>query len=196
MGICANPMFSIRLLEPYDSIDGLTGLLHRAYKELADMGFQYVATYQTPDVTRVRIQDVECYVAVAVGLSGDQAIRDTDSSPPNTQHLTPDTHSLLGTIAFHDASRTGGSAWYDLPDVASFHQFAVDPSCQRMGLGSALLDKVEQRARETGAREIALDTAEGAHHLIALYERRGYRYIEHVQWDVTNYRSVIMSKKF
>jgi hypothetical protein len=41
---------------------------------------------------------------------------------------------------------------------------------------------------------MALDTAEPAAHLIAFYNRLGYRFIEHAQWRMTNYRSVIMSK--
>ena len=53
---------------------------------------------------------------------------------------------------------------------------------------------VEQRAATSGAKEIALDTAETAHHLIDWYTRLGYRHIEHADWKHTNYRSVIMSK--
>jgi N-acetylglutamate synthase-like GNAT family acetyltransferase len=62
------------------------------------------------------------------------------------------------------------------------------------GTGARLMDLVEARAIETGAREIALDTAEPATHLVAWYGRRGFRLIEHAQWSHTNYRSVIMSK--
>lgn len=57
------------------------------------------------------------------------------------------------------------------------------------------MNLVEARAAETGAVEIALDTAEPATHLVAWYGRRGYRLIEHAQWGHTNYRSVIMSKR-
>jgi len=34
-----------------------------------------------------------------------------------------------------------------------------------------------------------------ADHLIKMYESRGYRFIEYHQWGITNYRSVVMSKK-
>ncbi len=103
---------------------------------------------------------------------------------------------LVGTIAFRDAAGTGGSPWLDRPEVASFGQFAVEPPLQGRGLGASLLDLVEARARETGARELALDTSEKATRLIAYYAKRGYRFIEHVQWDpaVVNYRSVVLSK--
>lgn len=43
--------------------------------------------------------------------------------------------------------------------------------------------------------ELALDTAVPATHLIDRYKRLGYRTVAHYQRDVTNYRSVIMSKE-
>jgi GNAT superfamily N-acetyltransferase len=87
-----------------------------------------------------------------------------------------------------------GSQWLDRPEIASLGQFAVAPELQGAGLGARLMALAEQRAFETGAVEIALDTAEPAEHLVALYQRRGYRVIEHARWSHTNYRSVIMSK--
>jgi GNAT superfamily N-acetyltransferase len=95
---------------------------------------------------------------------------------------------------FKAAARTGGSPWLDRPEVASLGQFAVAPDFQAQGLGARLMDLVEARAIATGAREIPLDTAEPATHLVAWYGRRGFRLIEHAQWSHTNYRSVIMSK--
>lgn len=62
------------------------------------------------------------------------------------------------------------------------------------GTGSALMDLVERRAGEKRVTELALDTSEGAADLIGFYERRGYRFIEYVQWEVTNYRSRVFSK--
>jgi hypothetical protein len=54
----------IRLLEQRDSLDALTVLLHRAYGELGAMGFRYKAVDQSVSITRARIADGECYVAV------------------------------------------------------------------------------------------------------------------------------------
>lgn len=73
-------------------------------------------------------------------------------------------------------------------------QFAVEPDLQRAGLGTALLQQLERRAQESGAIHVALDTAEGATHLIRYYERLGFTPVEWVQWDVTNYRSLVLSK--
>ncbi len=159
----------IRLLQPSDSIEALTHLVHRAYKRLADMGLTYMATSQPCDVTAARVAQGECYVALEQGV-------------------------IVGTVVFKPAASTRGSPWLDLPGVCGLAQFAVDPDSQSRGLGTLLMDKVEARAEETGAAEIALDTAEPARHLVQWYGRRGYRVIEYAQWGHTNYRSVIMSK--
>ena len=162
----------IRPIGPGDSVAELTDLLHRAYASLAAMGFCYVATHQSEQVTRERIAAGECYVAV-----------------------TNDGAKLIGTVTLRRSSPDDGTPWYRRPGVCVFGQFAVDPAWQGRGVGSRLLETVERRAVALGATEIALDTAEGATHLIDLYARRGYRFIEHVRWTSVNYRSVVMSKQ-
>jgi len=171
------PAVMIRLFTLDDSVPELTHLLHRAYAQLAARGFNYVACDQSDDMTRRRIFGAECYVAVAEG-------------------------TMIGTITFRlpgsksaAAPAAPAPAWYRRPDVAKVNQLAVDPAWQRNGIGSLLLDHLERRAAASGAAELALDTAEGAAHLIELYARRGYRFVEHVQWPGLNYRSVILSKR-
>ena len=60
------PMDSIqiRLLDQRDFLDALSLLLHRAYGELGATGFRYKAVDQSVSVTRNRIANGECYVAV------------------------------------------------------------------------------------------------------------------------------------
>lgn len=128
-----------------------------------------MATHQSDSMTRDRAASGECWAAVAGS-------------------------AIVGTILFKVANRTSGSPWLDRSEVASLGQFAVMPDGQRTGFGARLMDLAERRAAETGAEEIALDTAEPAEHLVPLYRSRGYRFIEHAQWSHTNYRSVIMSK--
>jgi predicted N-acetyltransferase YhbS len=159
----------IRLASPEDDVSLLTALLHRAYARLGNMGLRYMAVDQTDEVTHQRMSAGECYIALL------------DKTP-------------IGTVLFKPMERTRGSPWLDRPEVASLGQLAVDPSIQHTGLGNRLMTLVETRAVETGAREIALDTAEPAAHLRQWYTSRGYRFIEYAQWKHTNYRSVIMSK--
>lgn len=47
-----------------------------------------------------------------------------------------------------------------------------------------LLERAEQWAKESGYKELAMDTAEQATHLIELYTRLGYRHVGWVQWPV------------
>src|SRR5690606_12516627 len=104
---------------------------------------------------------------------------------------------IVGTITLNSVHRGWEETpWYDREEVCYFSQFAVKPALQKSGLGSVLMNFVEDLAREQGFSEIALDTCEDAHSLIDYYQKRGYRFIEYVQWDLTkvNYRSVILSK--
>lgn len=161
----------VRLIEDADSLEALTDLLHRAYAPLAAMGFRYLATHQDVATTRQRTAKGECY-------------------------LMFEGARIVGTILLVPPSaRAAYCAWYDREDVAVLSQFAVEPQFQRNGLGGQLLAMAEGRARVLGAGEVALDTAEGATHLIAFYRARGYRQVGDAQWDHTNYRSVILSKR-
>ena len=59
-----------------------------------------------------------------------------------------------------------GTPWLQRGDVAHFAQFAVEPQVQGGGVGSQLLAYVETTAKTAGAKEIALDTADPATHLV------------------------------
>ena len=160
----------IRLIRPDDDYAELTELLHRAYSSLAARGMKFLASHQDEKMTRERIGEGECYVAIENGR-------------------------FIGTIVWRSTQQTSGTPWYDRPDVSSFGQFAVEPKLRNRGIGSKLLAIAERRAAATGAAELALDTAEPADDLIRFYTKRGYRFIEYTQWKLANYRSVIMSKR-
>lgn len=159
----------IRDIRPTDSVSELTRLLRAAYADLGALGFRYVATYQDEAVTKRRL----------------------DRGFPIVMELAG---RLIGTVTLYPPRPDALPAWYRRPDVYYFGQFGVLPEFKGKGLGRRLMQEVERRARARGAGHLALDTAEGAAHLIAWYERCGFRFVEHVQWPVTNYRSVVMSK--
>jgi GNAT superfamily N-acetyltransferase len=162
---------TIRPFAETDGIEELTLLLNRAYKALADMNLHFVASHQNAERTRKRVSEGKCFVALKSGV-------------------------IIGTICYYPPENTHGTPWYDLPNVAHFGQFGVEPELQKSGIGDALLKIVEEEAFKNGVEELALDTAEPAIHLIEFYKKRGYRFIEYTQWDEVNYRSVIMSKNF
>lgn len=164
-----NSRLQIRLINEDDSLDELTEFLHRSYKVLADLGLRFLATHQDTETTRGRIEKGECYV-----------IKEGDK--------------FIATICYYNSGAGLDAEWYKKPGVAVFSQFAVSPEHRKNGIGSMMMDFIERKAANDGAKELALDTSEKAEHLISYYIKRGYRFIEHKQWSVTNYRSVILSK--
>ena len=174
----ANPVITVRRLAPSDSIAELTVLLHRAYAKQVAMGLRPLAGRQDDAMTKKRVFSGECYVAI-------DHVRDEAGRSRQ---------KLAGTILFHEVEEAQGPSYFAKPDVASFSQFAVDPDHQGQGLGVLLLETVEQRARETGAVELACTMAEPDVALMEFYFRRGYRLAGHHQWPYTNYRSAILSK--
>jgi predicted N-acetyltransferase YhbS len=159
----------IRPYRPDDAIPPITALLHAAYAPLAKMGFRFLATHQDDATTLRRLQNGFAFVVEVDG-------------------------AIVGTIALRPPATQSDCAWYLRPGVFTFGQFAVRPDLQRCGIGLRMLQFVEQQARELGATELALDTAEGALHLRHWYERLGFRFVQYVSWDDTNYRSVVLSK--
>lgn len=160
----------IRPVHSDDNMQAITQLLHRAYKPLADAGMKFVATYQDEATTRERFDSGHGFVAIACD-------------------------KIIATVTIYETLQANSCSWYTVEGVWHFGQFAVDPNHQGMGVGSLLMEFAEHYARLQGARELALDTAETAYDLIDYYTERQYRVTGHVQWDVTNYRSVIMSKE-
>jgi len=141
-------LFQIRPLETTDSIGELTSLLHRAYARLGQMGLNYTAVDQTPEVTSSRIRGGHCFVVTAA-------------------------HKLVGTIVVQPTYRQSACEYFMRLGVAAAHQFAVDPDYQGSGIGRMLLQRAEQWATAAGFAELAIDTAEPAKHLSwALYPPR------------------------
>lgn len=161
----------MRVINECDSLKELTILLNRSYKILLDMGLTYVAATQDEEVTARRVKKAyKCFVGV---LNGE----------------------IVATASLYKPSFSEESSWYSQKHVAKFGQFAVKPELQCAGIGAKMMDLIEFEASSIEAvSELALDTAETAHHLIRYYEKRGYRIVETIQWDSANYRSVVMSK--
>lgn len=160
----------IRPFHKDDAIPPITRLLHEAYAPLAAMDLRYTATHQNDEITRIRLHNGSAWVA------------ELDCE-------------IVATVTLYPApTATSDCVWYRQPGVASFGQFAVRPDLQGLGLGTRLIGLLEIEATGHGATELALDTAEGADHLVKWYEKLGFRFIEHVDWGNTNYRSVVLSK--
>jgi GNAT superfamily N-acetyltransferase len=91
-----------------------------------------------------------------------------------------------------------GFAFYE-PDegLLYFGRLSVLPEWRNKGIGSALLDYVERFARETGAAGVRLGVRLQLPHLVARYERLGYRiskYMTHAGYPQPTF--VFMEKRF
>lgn len=160
------------LIRPFregDSVASITALLHVAYAPLAAEGMRYLASHQDESTTLQRLTEGFPFVAERDG-------------------------TIIGTITVYGPDQGSACEYYRRGGVFKFGQFAVHPGRQGGGIGHALLVQAEAAAREHGATELALDTSEKAHDLIRWYGRLGFRFVQHVSWDDTNYRSVVLAK--
>lgn len=160
----------IRRWDDSDDVSALTRWLHLAYRPSAERGLRYVASWQDEEITRRRLGSGEAYVAEVAGR-------------------------VVATVVLVPPAASSSVPYYQRPDVAYFHQLAVHPEFQGRGLAALLMEHLERRAAELGARYLALDTAESAERLIATYQRRGHAIVDTFDWPSTNYMSVILSKE-
>jgi uncharacterized damage-inducible protein DinB/GNAT superfamily N-acetyltransferase len=165
----------IRPLAARDSFDELTRLMHLSYAPLAAAGLNFSAATQTPDVTARRAAEGQCFVAE---LDGEIVGSVT----------------ACGPYADGEAPWAASVPWFRDRDTAHFHQFAVHPALQGQGLGRRLVAACERWALQRGYRRMALDVAEPAAELRALYARLGYADVGQVHWQGRTYRSAIMQK--
>ncbi len=168
-------LVTIRRYHASDPVPVITALLHRAYAKQVQMGLRPLAGRQDDGVTQRRLTSGEAYLAT---IPGDGALE-----------------RIVGVIILNEQEPDAGPPWFLRPEVGSFSQFAVDPGCQKLGIGRRLLDTVEARARRLGRAELALSMAEPDHELRDYYLRRGYRVVSLWKWPYTNYDSLIMSKR-
>jgi GNAT superfamily N-acetyltransferase len=153
-----------------DSLDELTSLINKAFAVHKEKGLNYMAATQNSETTRKRIRKSYCIIATLDG-------------------------KIVGTRTIKPPWRTKGSPWFNRRDVCKANQFAVDPGLQSKGIGEHFNQIGEYLAAVTGAKELACDTSEHAKGVIDYHLKRGYRFIEYVNWKTTNYRSVVMSKR-
>ncbi|MBL8065028.1 MAG: GNAT family N-acetyltransferase [Chthonomonadaceae bacterium] len=164
-----NQAVTVRLWQEKDGVEELTALLHRAYSELADQGWNYTASYQDEAQTLSRVSRALCHLAYI------------DDSLVGTANLV---------IEFDETDPPD----YLVPGTGVLGQFGVDPDYRHLGVGDVLLEAVIESARDQGLMRLCLDTASVASKLLNYYERRGFRQIGLHQWPGKTYASVVMEK--
>jgi GNAT superfamily N-acetyltransferase len=149
----------------------LTTLLHEAYAELARLGLNFTAVDQDAETTVRRATVGSCWVAQT--QDGRLVGTITMSIPPSEE-----IQRLTGK------ARGPGTAW--------LNQLAVAPHVRGQGLARRLWDIGRTWSLDQGVTRIGLDTAAPAHHLIAMYERWGFKACDLVRWSGKTYDSMVM----
>ena len=159
----------IRELQDSDDLEKLTDLIHSAYARHAASGLKYWGTHQTVEDTKRRIAMGICLVALHNG-------------------------DFVGTGLFRRPQPESKVELYRDPSVWTLAQFSVSPKYKGMGIGKAIHARGLEIVKKEGAKTMALDTAEPAKTLIAMYQSWGYRPVGNCDWrPFTNYPSVVMS---
>ncbi|MCX6140524.1 MAG: GNAT family N-acetyltransferase [Candidatus Kapabacteria bacterium] len=161
--------FIIRPFHEDDSLERITEVIHKGYSVLAVNGLRFWGTHQSVEDTLERLNKGAGFVAVL----DDEIVGTVTIRPPD-----PDSEVEL----YRDST-----TWI-------LNQFAVVPDVAGRGIGRALHNKALDHARENEAHRIALDTADTATALIAMYKRWGYEIVGACDWrPFTNYTSVVMA---
>lgn len=160
----------IRPVTDDDDLVRLTALIHGAYAPHAKLGLRYWGTHQTVEDTAKRFASGTGFVML-------------------------DGNRYVGTITLRPPQPESAVALYRDPSVWTLSQFCIAPAAKGLGYGRRLHDHATGVARHRGAATIALDTAQPAATLIAMYESWGYRIVGECDWrPLTNYTSVVMAR--
>lgn len=73
---------------------------------------------------------------------------------------------------------------YQLPNSLRLLALDLGPKFRRRGVGTALVEEVEQRARRKGLRSVNLEVGVDNGVGLRLYERRGYERVGNPRWVV------------
>ena len=160
----------IRAINESDNLAAITDLVHAAYSPHAQSGLRYWGTHQSVDDTAKRVRT-------------------------GTPLLMLDEGRYVGIVIVRPPQPTSEVSLYREPNVWSISQFCVSPEYKGKGYGRKLHEEALSFASDAGAEFMALDTAEPAKGLIAMYQSWGYSVVGGCDWRPhTNYESVLMKR--
>jgi GNAT superfamily N-acetyltransferase len=160
----------IREISDTDDLGAITDLVHAAYLPHAQSGLRYWGTHQTVEDTAKRIRSGTALLLVNEGR-------------------------YVGMVIVRPPQPASEVPLYRQPDVWSISQFCISPEYKGKGYGRKLHERALSFASGAGAGFMALDTAEPARDLIAMYQSWGYSVVGRCDWRPhTNYESVLMKR--
>ena len=146
-------------------IPAIRVLVNIAYKELADMGLNYTATYQDEKITKERISNGSAFA------------------------IFSEKDEVVATVLFTKKN------YFTNSNSGYVSQLAVHPSLKRSGFGTILMNLCEEIAQHEAYEAVQLDTAKPAHHLVSWYKKNGYQIVGETKWEDKTYESWIFEKR-
>jgi predicted N-acetyltransferase YhbS len=105
---------------------------------------------------------------------------------PAKQIVAEQNSEIIGSVLLYPRGTVitipGGAITLRWPEV---RLLAVAPAARRQGVGAALMQECVQRARQSGARALALHTADVRNAATRLYERMGFQRAPELDFEPT-----------
>ncbi len=145
------------------------------------------ADLRRPDHAAALVEIIDSY---ARGPGGQNAPLSPQARQDMAAGLLEQPHSLV-LLAWDGEEGVGaavcffGFSTFAARPLLNLHDFAVRPEWRGRGVGSALLDAVEERARARGCCKITLEVHDTNDRAKALYERRGFGPWDAPTWSVS-----------
>jgi GNAT superfamily N-acetyltransferase len=138
------------------------------------------------EVRDIRVEDAgEVMTLQRAAFVSEAQIYGSADMPPLTQTLDEVKWELqdgnVGCVALAGERMVGALRARIDGDLLLVGRIAIAPDMQGHGIGSLLLDAVEERGAGAGAREAELFTGSLSEANLRLYERQGYRETERVE---------------
>lgn len=164
------PELKIILKPDSITIEELTTFIHSCYSIRKEKNLNYLGVHQSVEQTKKRLEGAKCYVA----LLDDK---------------------LIGTSTFRIIREKGGK-WYEGNSRILSYQLATDSRYAMLGLTDKFRKVREECAKNENIDVIIGDTAdnENTQKLLSYIQKCGYRLVDYVSWENTNYYSVVYCK--
>ncbi|WP_460921993.1 GNAT family N-acetyltransferase [Salinarchaeum chitinilyticum] len=167
-------------------------------RELNEVALRQVDAYAEDAVEAGMDEDLEDVETNYVEVGGDFLVAETvpdDESDADAGDRPSSEQRIVGMGALEPIGEGTFQAdqivRQDDGPAAEITRMRVDPAFQRQGIGTQLVERLEERARELDYEVLVLDTTARQDGAQRLYESFGYEQADSVQWreyDVLLYR--------
>lgn len=152
-------------------LEEITELLHYSYKKHLDHDRKFLASRQTVEQTRQRLEGAVCVVA----YDGDK---------------------MVGTSSFrvYDKTNDKNRKWYEDDYFILAGQVGVHPDYRESNVFLLMNLKLSKTEEMKKCQSILIDTSVKATELVENYLKMGFQIVDLVSWPSTNYYSYFFRK--